>query len=84
MSNTASVHVRTTMTAINHHTVVHSVNAGRAESGNYLLRLTNDSGSDEGEPRTNSRFRQPMSSVPGFVMSFPCRSAGPGRVPACD
>ncbi|KAF0299363.1 Twitchin [Amphibalanus amphitrite] len=39
---------RTTMTAINHHTVVHSVNAQRGESGNYLLRLTNDSGSDEG------------------------------------
>ena len=42
------------MTAINHHTVVHSVNARRGESGNYLLRLTNDSGSDEGTSRTGA------------------------------
>ena len=46
------------MTAINHHTVVHSVNARRGESGNYLLRLTNDSGSDEGTSSLISvRFR---------------------------
>ncbi|XP_037071181.1 LOW QUALITY PROTEIN: twitchin-like [Pollicipes pollicipes] len=39
---------RTTMTATNHHTVVHSVNAQRGESGAYRLRLENESGSDEG------------------------------------
>ena len=54
------------MTAINHHTVVHSVNASRAESGTYLLRLTNDSGSDEGEEHSvQSRARVTVSNLPG-------------------
>ena len=54
------------MTAINHHTVVHSVNASRAESGTYLLRLTNDSGSDEGEEHSvQSRARVIVSKLPG-------------------
>lgn len=40
---------RTTVTSIGHHTIVHTVNCQRSDSGRYKLRLENDSGSDEGE-----------------------------------
>ena len=36
------------MTSINHHTVIHSVNAHRGKSGSYRLKLENESGTDEG------------------------------------
>ncbi|KAF0296563.1 Twitchin [Amphibalanus amphitrite] len=39
---------RTTVTSINHHTVIHSVNAHRGKSGTYRLKLENESGTDEG------------------------------------
>ena len=40
--------VRTTYTAINHHTVLHTVNAVRSDSGEYRVRAKNESGQDEG------------------------------------
>lgn len=39
---------RTTVTSIGHHTVIHTVNAKRSDSGLYHLSLKNNSGSDEG------------------------------------
>jgi hypothetical protein len=39
---------RTTVTAISNHTVVHTVSTKRADSGEYVLRLTNEYGADEG------------------------------------
>ncbi|XP_025833492.1 twitchin isoform X4 [Agrilus planipennis] len=39
---------RTTVTSIGHHTVVHTVNAKRTDSGVYKLHLKNSSGTDEG------------------------------------
>lgn len=40
--------VRTTITAINNHSVLHSVNTVRGDSGQYKIRVKNDSGQDEG------------------------------------
>lgn len=42
------IDVRTTITAINNHTVLHSVNTVRNDSGQYRIRVKNDSGQDEG------------------------------------
>lgn len=39
---------RTTVTSIGHHTVVHTVNAKRSDSGQYHILLRNSSGMDEG------------------------------------
>lgn len=39
---------RTTVTAIGYHTIVHTVNCKRTDSGTYHLRLQNESGTDEG------------------------------------
>jgi len=39
---------RTTVTAICNHTIVHTVNTKRADSGEYVLRLKNEYGADEG------------------------------------
>lgn len=39
---------RTTVTSLGHHTVIHTVNAKRSDSGTYHLSLKNNSGSDEG------------------------------------
>ena len=39
---------RTTITSIGHHTIVHTVNARRSNSGLYNLHLKNSSGIDEG------------------------------------
>ncbi|KAG8238874.1 hypothetical protein J437_LFUL018785 [Ladona fulva] len=39
---------RTTLTAIGYHTIVHTVNAKRSDSGTYNLMLRNSSGIDEG------------------------------------
>ena len=39
---------RTTITAIGYHTIVHIVNTRRSDSGELVLQLTNDSGSDQG------------------------------------
>lgn len=39
---------RTTVTSIGHHTVVHTVNAKRSDSGEYHILLRNSSGMDEG------------------------------------
>lgn len=41
------IDVRTTITAINHHSVLHTVNTTRADSGEYLIRVKNESGQDE-------------------------------------
>lgn len=40
---------RTTVTAIGYHTIVHTVNCNRSDSGKYKLRIENESGADEGE-----------------------------------
>nr|XP_040219908.2 twitchin isoform X6 [Anopheles coluzzii] len=39
---------RTTMTALGHHTIVHTVNCNRGDSGTYKLVVSNSSGTDEG------------------------------------
>ncbi|KXJ80778.1 hypothetical protein RP20_CCG023458 [Aedes albopictus] len=39
---------RTTMTAVGHHTIVHTVNCNRGDSGDYKLKISNSSGTDEG------------------------------------
>ncbi len=39
---------RTTVTAIGHHTIIHAVNAVRGDSGEYVLNIKNESGSDTG------------------------------------
>ncbi|XP_050099300.1 twitchin isoform X8 [Anopheles aquasalis] len=39
---------RTTMTALGHHTIVHTVNCNRGDSGTYRLVISNSSGQDEG------------------------------------
>lgn len=39
---------RTTVTSIGYHTIVHTVNAKRSDSGLYHLTLRNNSGLDEG------------------------------------
>lgn len=39
---------RTTITSIGYHTIVHTVNCKRADSGTYSLMLKNNSGVDEG------------------------------------
>lgn len=39
---------RTTVTSIGYHTIVHTVNAKRSDSGLYHLMLRNSSGIDEG------------------------------------
>lgn len=39
---------RSTVTSIGYHTIVHTVNCNRSDSGKYKLRIENDSGSDEG------------------------------------
>lgn len=39
---------RTTVTSIGYHTIVHTVNAKRSDSGLYHLMLRNSSGLDEG------------------------------------
>jgi hypothetical protein len=39
---------RTTVTSIGYHTVIHTVNAKRSDSGLYHLLLKNNSGIDEG------------------------------------
>lgn len=41
------IDVRTTITAINHHSVLHTVNTTRVDSGEYLIRVKNESGQDE-------------------------------------
>lgn len=43
-----STNERTTVTSIGYHTIVHTVNAKRSDSGLYHLHLKNDSGTDEG------------------------------------
>lgn len=40
---------RTTITSIGHHTIVHTVNCRRGDSGIYKLHIANDSGEDSGE-----------------------------------
>lgn len=40
---------RTTITSIGHHTIVHTVNCGRPDSGTYKLHLRNASGEASGE-----------------------------------
>lgn len=39
---------RTTVTAISNHTIVHTVSTRRGDSGEYILRLKNEHGADEG------------------------------------
>lgn len=39
---------RTTVTSIGYHTIVHTVNAKRSDSGTYHLLLKNENGIDEG------------------------------------
>ena len=39
--------VRTTIDAINHHTIIHTVNAVRSDSGQYKIRARNENGEDE-------------------------------------
>lgn len=39
---------RTTVTSIGYHTIIHTVNAKRSDSGLYNLHLKNSSGTDEG------------------------------------
>lgn len=39
---------RTTVTSIGYHTIIHTVNCKRSDSGTYHLHLKNDSGTDEG------------------------------------
>lgn len=39
---------RTSITSIGHHTIIHTVNAKRSDSGVYNLHLKNSSGIDEG------------------------------------
>ena len=39
--------IRTTINSINHHSVVHTVDAVRSDSGQYLIKAKNASGSDE-------------------------------------
>ncbi|XP_058812495.1 twitchin isoform X5 [Topomyia yanbarensis] len=39
---------RTTLTAVGHHTIVHTVNCNRGDSGDYKLVISNSSGKDEG------------------------------------
>ncbi|ODM93780.1 Twitchin [Orchesella cincta] len=39
---------RTTVTAISNHTIVHTVSTRRGDSGEYVLRLKNEYGADEG------------------------------------
>lgn len=39
---------RTTITSINYHTIVHTVNAKRTDSGTYTLMIKNKNGVDEG------------------------------------
>lgn len=39
---------RTTVSAITNHTIVHTVNTKRTDSGEYVLKLKNEYGSDEG------------------------------------
>ncbi|XP_058467261.1 twitchin isoform X5 [Malaya genurostris] len=39
---------RTTLTAVGHHTIVHTVNCNRGDSGDYKLVISNSSGQDEG------------------------------------
>lgn len=39
---------RTTVTSIGYHTIIHTVNCKRLDSGTYHLRLENSSGTDEG------------------------------------
>jgi len=48
-SNPVTTDSRSTITSIGYHTVVHIVNAKRSDSGNYHLKLKNDSGVDEGD-----------------------------------
>jgi len=45
--------MRTTLTAINHHTVLHTVNTVRSDSGEYRIRVKNESGQDEATFRVN-------------------------------
>lgn len=47
-NNTLKSNEKSTITAIGHHTVVHTVNCQRCDSGLYHLLLRNDSGIDEG------------------------------------
>lgn len=47
-SKTLTTNERTTITSIGYHTIVHTVNAQRGDSGRYHLSLKNDSGADEG------------------------------------
>ncbi|XP_065089532.1 twitchin isoform X13 [Ochlerotatus camptorhynchus] len=42
---------RTTMTAVGHHTIVHTVNCNRGDSGEYKLVISNSSGTDQGSFR---------------------------------
>ncbi|KAL1383363.1 hypothetical protein pipiens_013162 [Culex pipiens pipiens] len=42
---------RTTLTAVGHHTIVHTVNCNRGDSGEYKLVIKNSSGTDEGQMR---------------------------------
>ena len=39
---------RTTVTSIGYHTIIHTVNAKRSDSGLYHLLIKNSSGTDEG------------------------------------
>jgi hypothetical protein len=39
---------RTTLTAIGHHTIIHTVNCNRSDSGKYHLVIKNQNGMDEG------------------------------------
>lgn len=47
-NNPLKTNDRSTITSIGHHTVVHTVNCQRGDSGTYHLLLRNDSGIDEG------------------------------------
>lgn len=47
-SNDLKTDSRTTVTSIGYHTIIHTVNSKRSDSGQYNILLRNSSGIDEG------------------------------------
>ena len=56
--------VRTTIDAMNHHTILHSVNAIRSDSGQYKIRAKNVNGEDE------ARLNVVVLDTPGAPHDF--------------
>lgn len=61
---------RTTVSAISNHTVVHTVSTKRGDSGEYVLRIKNEYGADEGSFKLTVLDRKIFTLFTTHILSF--------------